>query len=186
MASTSGSTCSHPGERVPCAAFPDDDLVVIALRADFAGSEAVTVRLTAADDTLVNEVRDVPVGATDVELLWATPGESIRQMSSARLRLTVRSQSSQPAVLAEYELDHESGVGMNFSFCHVVESQGRQKLKFIPTPFTRSVLPRVHLAHRLVAWKKSGRPGQVVAVDRESPDALDTRRAELGLPARFA
>ncbi len=95
-----------PGERVPCAAFPDDDLVVIALRADFAASEAVTVRLTAADDTLVNEVRDVPVVATDVELLWATPGESIRRMSSARLRLTVRSQSSQPAVPAEYELDH--------------------------------------------------------------------------------
>ena len=95
-----------PGERVPCAAFPDDDLVVIALRADFAGSEAVTVRLTAADNTVVNEVRDVPVGAKDVELLWATPGESIRQIASARLRLTVRSQSSQPTVLAEYELDH--------------------------------------------------------------------------------
>ena len=33
-----------PGERVPCAAFPGDDLLVLALRADFSRSEAVTVR----------------------------------------------------------------------------------------------------------------------------------------------
>ena len=95
-----------PGERVPCAAFPDDDLVVLALRADFAGSEAVTIALLGADDTLIDQVSDVAVGPKDIEILWATPGDIIRRMPSSRRRVTVRSQSTHPTVLAEYELDH--------------------------------------------------------------------------------
>jgi Putative zinc-finger len=33
-----------PGESVPCAAFPGDDLLVVSLRADFAGSESAACR----------------------------------------------------------------------------------------------------------------------------------------------
>ena len=41
-----------------------------------------------------------------VEILWATPGESVRRMPSARLRLTLTSDAPDAALLAEYELDH--------------------------------------------------------------------------------
>ena len=96
-----------PGERVPCAAFPDDDLLVLALRVDFGGADAVTVSLARADDgVVVNHVTQVPVLPNEREILWATPGDAIRQMPSARMRVTVRSEGATPAVLAEYELDH--------------------------------------------------------------------------------
>ena len=83
-----------------------DSAVLLALRADFAGSQAVTIALLGADDTLIDQVSDVAVGPKDIEILWATPGDIIRRMPSSRRRVTVRSQSTHPTVLAEYELDH--------------------------------------------------------------------------------
>ena len=35
-----------PGDAVPCAVFPGDDVVVTSMRGDFAGVEAVTVAVT--------------------------------------------------------------------------------------------------------------------------------------------
>jgi hypothetical protein len=94
-----------PGERVPCAAFPDDDLLVLSLRGDFAGSEAVTVSLLGHGGTILAQASDVPVAPKDLEILWATPGDTIRQMPSTRVRLTVTTPAADQ-VLAEYELDH--------------------------------------------------------------------------------
>ena len=95
-----------PGDRVPCAAFPDDDLVVVAMRADFGGADAVSVSLIDEDGSVIEQVNDIAVGSRDVELLWATPGEIIRRLPTACRRLTVRAQTPQPRLLAEYELDH--------------------------------------------------------------------------------
>jgi hypothetical protein len=95
-----------PGERVPCAAFPGDDLLVVSMRADFAALETVTLSVTGPEDTVIGHVPDVPVSRTDGEILWATPGESVRRMPSARVRLTLTSHAPHSAVLAEYELDH--------------------------------------------------------------------------------
>ena len=97
-----------PGERVPCAAFPGDDLMVLALRADLSGSESVTLSLTDVDDAVVGQAADIPVGRGDVEILWATPGDAVRAMPSSRLRLTLSSSAPDTTVLAEYELEHTS------------------------------------------------------------------------------
>jgi hypothetical protein len=95
----------EPGERVPCAAFPDDDLLVLSLRADFAGVEAITVSMKGADDVILDQASDVPISSKDLEILWATPGDTVRRMPSSRVRLTISSQRPN-VVLAEYELDH--------------------------------------------------------------------------------
>lgn len=95
-----------PGERVPCAAFPDDDLLILSLRADFSGTDAVGVSLKGPDDALLEEVADVPVARDDRELLWASRADVIRQLPSTRVRITVRSQAPGAPVLGEYELDH--------------------------------------------------------------------------------
>jgi hypothetical protein len=97
-----------PGERVPCAAFPGDDLLVLSLRADFARSDTVSISLTGPEDEVVGHVSDVPVARTDVEILWATPGEHIRRLPSARMRVTLTSGAPGAAVLGEYELDHSA------------------------------------------------------------------------------
>ncbi len=91
-----------PGERVPCAAFPGDDLLVLALRADLSGSESVTLSLTNVDDTVVGQAADIPVGRGDGEILWATPGDAVRRMPSSRLRLTLSTTTPVTTVLAEY------------------------------------------------------------------------------------
>ncbi|HTH03816.1 MAG TPA: hypothetical protein VL882_26250 [Vicinamibacterales bacterium] len=95
----------EPGERVPCAAFPDDDLLVLSLRADFAGCDAITVSMRGSDDAILDQASDVPVSPGDLEILWAAPGDRVRRMPSSRLRLTISSQSPS-GVIAEYELDH--------------------------------------------------------------------------------
>jgi len=95
-----------PGETVPCAAFPGDDLLVVSLRADFAGAESVSLSVTGPEDAAFGYVSDVPVARSDSEILWATPGDRVRRMPSARLRLRLTSGSAGAPVLGEYELDH--------------------------------------------------------------------------------
>jgi hypothetical protein len=49
-----------PAETVPCAVFPGDDLVVVALRADLAGVRVVTLSVTGPGDAPMGEVAEVP------------------------------------------------------------------------------------------------------------------------------
>lgn len=95
-----------PGERVPCAAFPDDDLLVISMRANFAGAETVTLSVTGRNDELIGRISDVLVSPADSEILWATPGEVIRGMPSTRVHLRIVSEAPGGETIAEYELDH--------------------------------------------------------------------------------
>jgi hypothetical protein len=95
-----------PGDRVPCAAFPDDDLLVVSLRANFAGSESVTLSVWGPGDPPEGQTIDVPVGAGDVEILWASTGDHVRSLPSAHIRLTLRAHTPAAIVLGEYELDH--------------------------------------------------------------------------------
>jgi hypothetical protein len=95
-----------PGETLPCAVFPGDDLVVAALRADFSGVDAVTLSVTGPGDSPSGEIDDVPVSGLDGEVLWATPAAVVRQMPSMRLQLTLASVGATRAELGTYVLDH--------------------------------------------------------------------------------
>ena len=97
-----------PGETVPCAVFPGDDLVVAALRADFSGVDAVTLSVTGPADSPGGEIDDVPVSGPDAEVLWATPAAVVRQMPSMRLQLTLVSAGATRAELGRYVLDHSA------------------------------------------------------------------------------
>jgi hypothetical protein len=93
-----------PGDTVPCAVFPGDDVVVVAMRADLSGVRTVTLRATGPGDVTVAEIADVPVSSAG-DVLWATPGAVIRQMPSQHVHLTLRA-SDGTGVLGEYVLDH--------------------------------------------------------------------------------
>jgi hypothetical protein len=97
-----------PGETVPCAVFPGDDLVVAALRADFSGVDAVTLSVTGPGDSPGGEIDDVPVSGPDAEVLWATPAAVVRQMPSMRPQLTLASAGATRAELGRYVLDHSA------------------------------------------------------------------------------
>jgi len=92
-----------PGEVVPCAVFPDDDLIVTSIRGDFAGVETVTLSVAGSSPMTGLVLDDIPVSATEGELLWATPGAVIRQLPTSRLMLTVTAGGRS---IGEYVLDH--------------------------------------------------------------------------------
>jgi hypothetical protein len=96
-----------PGEIVPCAIFPGDDLVVTSLRADLAGIDTVALSVTGPGDAPFNDLDEAPVVAEDGEVLWATPGAFVRQMPSTRLLLTLKAGGDR-RVLGEYVLDHSA------------------------------------------------------------------------------
>ena len=97
-----------PGETVPCGVFPGDDLVVVAMAADFSGAEAVTLSVTGPGNSPMSEIDDVPVSGMDRELLWATPASAVRQLPSIRVQLTLRSAGATRTLLGTYALDHSA------------------------------------------------------------------------------
>ena len=96
----------EPGETVPCAVFPGDDLVVAALRADFSGVDAVTLSVSGPGDSPLSQLDNVPVSGPDAEVFWATPAAVVRRMTSMRLQLTLASAGATRAELGRYVLDH--------------------------------------------------------------------------------
>jgi hypothetical protein len=97
-----------PGETVPCAVFPGDDLIVTALRADFSGVEIVTLSVTGGDDSPFGRYDDVPVSGPRGEVLWANPAALVQQMPSMRLELTLTSTGPVHAELGRYVLEHSA------------------------------------------------------------------------------
>ena len=97
-----------PGETVPCAIFPGDDLVVTALRADFSGVDAVTLSVTGPGDSPIARFEDVPVPGPGGEVLWVTPAAVVHEMPSMRLQLTLASAGATSAELGRYVLEHSA------------------------------------------------------------------------------
>ena len=99
-----------PGETVPCAVFPGDDLIVTVLRADFSAVEAVSLSVTGPEDTPFSQLDNVPVSGADAEVLWATPAAVVRRLPSMRLQLTLASADGKRAELGRYVLDHSAAI----------------------------------------------------------------------------
>ena len=97
-----------PGETVPCAIFPGDDLVVAALRADFSDVDTVTLSVTGPGDSPLGQDDDVPVAGLGGEVLWAQPAAVVHQMPSMRLQLTLTSAGATRAELGRYVLEHSA------------------------------------------------------------------------------
>ena len=97
-----------PGETVPCAVYPGDDVIVTALRADFSGVETVTLSVTGPEDLPFGRFDDVPVSGARGELLWANPAALLRQIPSMRLELTLTSTGAAPTELGRYALEHSA------------------------------------------------------------------------------
>jgi anti-sigma factor RsiW len=98
-----------PGETVPCAAFPGDDVVVVSMRGDFEGAPAATLTIgTVPGGPVFGSREDVPLSAREGEVLWATPSEIVRRSPPGPLALTLRSADAEQRLLGEYRLDHSA------------------------------------------------------------------------------
>lgn len=94
-----------PGETVPCAIFPGDDLVVTALRADFSTADRVALSMMGPEALFVGP-EEVPVSSSDTEVLWALSAAHGRTLPSMRLQVTLTAMGADPRVLGEYVLEH--------------------------------------------------------------------------------
>jgi hypothetical protein len=97
-----------PGETVPCAVFPGDDLIVTSLRGDFSGAEALTLSVTGPGNAPFSRHDDVPVPGPFGEVLWATPAALVQQMPSMRLELTLTASGAGAAERGYYVLEHHA------------------------------------------------------------------------------
>jgi hypothetical protein len=97
-----------PGETVPCAVFPGDELLVASLRADFSGVHAVTLSVTGPDDAPFGRYADVPVSAPFGEVLWATSAAIVERMPTMRLDISLTSAGADATELGRYTLEHSA------------------------------------------------------------------------------
>jgi hypothetical protein len=94
-----------PGDTVPCAAFPGDDVVVTAMNANLAGHRTVSLIVTGPGGMPLGTMNDVPVSESAGGVLWATPAAFVRSMPSQQFHLAIRTADG-AELLAEYRLDH--------------------------------------------------------------------------------
>jgi hypothetical protein len=95
-----------PGETVPCAVFPGDDLVVTVLRADFTGVDAVTLSVTGPGGVSMGQYDHVPVSGPADEVIWANPAALVHEMPSMRIDLALASAADTGVELGRYTLEH--------------------------------------------------------------------------------
>jgi len=97
-----------PGETVPCAVFPGDDLIVACLRADFSGVETVTLSVTGPGGSALARYDDVPVLQASGEVFWVNPAARIQQMPTMRLELSLASADASRTEIGTYVLEHSA------------------------------------------------------------------------------
>jgi hypothetical protein len=99
-------TLDGPGV-VACAVWPDDDLVVSRIRADFAGVDSVTIVTRRASGEEIGRLSDVPVRPGQREILNAFSAAHLRALPASRVLVSVTAQvAGGERPLAEYTLEH--------------------------------------------------------------------------------
>ena len=97
----------EPGRFIPCAIWPDDDLIVSRLRGDFSGYDELTLVLKGDEGPELSRNVDIPLISGTREILTATSASRLRRLPSMRLRLIVSGKRGDTEqVIGEYGLEH--------------------------------------------------------------------------------
>jgi Putative zinc-finger len=95
------------GTFVPCAIWPEDDLVVSRLKGDFSGYDELTLVLKADEGRELSRNTEIPLLSGTHEIITATSAAHLRQLPSMRLRMIVSGKrGGAEHVIAEYGLEH--------------------------------------------------------------------------------
>ena len=97
----------EPGTFIPCAIWPEDDLVVSRLRGDFSGYDELTLVLKGDEGPELSRSVDIPLISGTREIITATSASHLRRLPSMRLRLIVSGKRGDAEqVIGEYGLEH--------------------------------------------------------------------------------
>jgi len=97
----------EPGAFMPCAIWPEDDLVVSRLRGDFSGYDELTLVLKPDEGPELSRDVDIPLISGTHEIVTATSASHLRRLPSMRLLLIVSGKRGETEqVIGEYGLEH--------------------------------------------------------------------------------
>ena len=100
------------GRMMPCAVWPEDDLIVTQLKGDFTGYDELTLVLQAEERGELNREADIPLVSGGHEIITALSAAGLRQLPSMRLRIIVSGKrGGRDQVVAEYGLEHAATIG---------------------------------------------------------------------------
>jgi hypothetical protein len=100
------------GEFIPCAIWPEDDLIVTRLKGDFTGYERLTVVLKATEGPELSRDEDIPVAAGAREIITVASAAQLRKLPAIRLQILVSgTRNGVQQTIGEYGLEH--GGAMN-------------------------------------------------------------------------
>jgi hypothetical protein len=100
------------GRIMPCAVWPEDDLVVTQLKGDFTGYDELTLVLEADQHGELNRETDIPLVSGGHEILTAVSAAQLRQLPCMRLRMIVSGKrGGREEVVAAYGLEHAGAMG---------------------------------------------------------------------------
>jgi len=94
------------GGHIHCTAGAEDDLIVLALEADFADVEHVDLLHLAEDGTLLQRFPQLPVIGGH-EVVWASPGDVIRAIPTSVMSVRLMAvEGERERLVGEYTLHH--------------------------------------------------------------------------------
>jgi hypothetical protein len=97
----------EPGSFIPCAIWPEDDLIVTRLKGDFNGYEQLTLVLKAIDGPELSRDEDIPLTAGVHEIITVISAAQLRQLPSMRLQMLVSgTRNGIEQTIGEYGLEH--------------------------------------------------------------------------------
>lgn len=100
------------GGVIPCAIWPEDDLIVTRLKGDFTGYDQVTLVLKANEGPELSRDEDIPLTAGAREIITVVSAAQLRKLPSMRLHMVVSGmRNGIEQTIGEYGLEH--GGAMN-------------------------------------------------------------------------
>jgi hypothetical protein len=95
------------GKFIPCAVWPDDDIVVSRYKGDFGAYDRLTLVMMMEDGRELSRLSDVPLVNGPHEILTALSAAQLRRLPVVRLRMIVSgTREGREQVIGEYGLEH--------------------------------------------------------------------------------
>ena len=95
------------GRFIPCAIWPEDDLIVTRLKGDFAGYEQLTLVLKATEGPELSRDDDIPLTAGAREIITVVSAAQLRKLPSMQLQMVVSgTRNGVEQMIGEYGLEH--------------------------------------------------------------------------------
>jgi putative zinc finger protein len=98
---------AEAGKFIPCAIWPEDDLIVSRLKGDFTGYDQLTVVLKVSEGPELSRDEDIPMAAGAREIITVASAAQLRKLPAIRLQILVSgTRNGVEQMIGDYGLEH--------------------------------------------------------------------------------